>query len=257
MASRPLLAFALGCCVFGCSVAGFASLTPGQAHAQACRESQSDEARNLFLAGGAAVQDNRWAEAIDLFERSYSLSCRAAALYNLALALRGLGRHRDARDQFDRLMRNHPDLSGTLADTTRQYREEEAARVAVLELAGIAPDVRAEIHLDGHAYPDEGVRPVRLETDGGPHSLIATIPDFQPFLWDGSLSAGETHQILVSFEAIPTAAAEDGIDAAVILLPIIAAVLVGAGVGIAIWQQDEAQLQPLSGSRSIVIDAGG
>lgn len=245
MASRPVLARVLGC-VLGCALGVTSLLLPSQACAQPCRATQSDEARNLFLAGSSAVQDNRWAEAIGLFERSYALSCRAAALYNLALALRGLGRHRAARDAFDRLMRNHPDLSGTLAETTRQYRAEEAARVAVLELAGIGPDVRADIHLDGHAYPDEGERPVRLETDGGPHSLIATIPDHQPFLWDGSLTAGETQRIQVTFDPVPTAGGEGGIDPLAIILPILIAALIGTGVGIAIWQQDERLLQPHS-----------
>src|SRR5690606_36962585 len=128
-------------------IAGALLLVAGRAQAQsACNVSPTqlevDEARSLFIDGSGDVEGFRWADAIPKFERSYALSCAPSALYNLAMALRALGRHRDARDAFDRLLGDHPDFSGELRELAVRYRREEAARVAVLLLAGIDPDMR-------------------------------------------------------------------------------------------------------------------
>jgi tetratricopeptide (TPR) repeat protein len=213
----------------------------------ACDPTEADleEAQALFIAGSAAVDSGRWADAVESFERAYALSCRVAALYNLAMAQRALGRHREARDTFDRLVRLHPDIPDDLRQTVANFRREEANRVAVLELAGLDPDLRPEVSFDGRAVRDEGERPLVIETDAGSHSLVARIPEHQPFLWEGELTDGQRETIEVTFEPIP-APEEGGLDPFVVIGPVLAAVVVGVAVGVGVYLQDDAQVDPLS-----------
>ena len=217
------------------------------AHAQECNREASpadvERARTLFIDGSRDVEAYRWADAIPKFEQAYALSCAPSALYNLAMALRALGRHREARDAFDRLIANHPDLAGELRANSEQYRREEAARVAVLLLAGIEPDMEPEISFDGQPVSDDGSRPLRIETDAGAHSLVAQIAAHQPFLWEGRLGDGQTQTVELSFVPLPTGG---GVDVVPIILGIAAAVLVAGGVGLGVFLWEDAQVRPLS-----------
>jgi len=234
-----------------------ASLLPGAAHAQdGCNRNPTElevaEARSLFIDGSEDVEAFRWADAIPKFERSYSLSCAPSALYNLAMALRALGRHRDARDAFDRLLGGHPELSEDLRENATTFRAEEAARVAVLLLAGIDPDVRPAIHFDGRDVLDDGERPLRIETDAGAHSLVATIPEHQPFLWEGRLGDGQVETVELRFTPIP----RGGGDALPIVLGIGAALLVAAGVAVGVVLWEDAQIRPFNPDRLVTVSGG-
>ncbi len=236
--------------------AGFALVAP-RAEAQACNRAASpaqvERARSLFIDGSGDVEAYRWADAIPKFEESYALSCAPSALYNLAMALRALGRHREARDAFDRLLANHPDLGGELRSNAEQYRREEAARVAVLLLAGIDPDTQPTISFDGEEVADDGSRPLRIETDAGAHSLIAQIALHQPFLWEGRIGDGQTQTIELRFVPLPQGG---GTDVLPIILGITAAILVGAGIGLGFFLWDDAQVRPLSPDRTVTVSGG-
>ena len=106
-----------------------------------------DAAREAFLRGQEAADSGRWADALREFEQAYLMSGVPTALFNAGMALRALGRHKEARDTFDRLIESHPDSPAT--EQARPLRDEEAARVAVLELAGLDPSAEYELRLDG------------------------------------------------------------------------------------------------------------
>ncbi|HEY8428372.1 MAG TPA: tetratricopeptide repeat protein [Sandaracinaceae bacterium] len=232
------------------------SFAAAEARAQDCNREAGvrdvERARSLFIEGSRDVESYRWADAIPKFEEAYALSCAPSALYNLAMALRALGRHREARDAFDRLLANHSDLGGELRTNAEQYRREEAARVAVLLLAGFGPDVRPDISFDGQGVTDDGTRPLRIETDAGAHTLVAQIPAHQPFLWEGRLGDGETRSVELTFEPLPAG----GFDALPLVLGITAAVLVGAGIGLGVFLWDDAQLRPLNPDRAVSVSGG-
>ncbi len=225
------------------------------ASAQECNPHPNDadveRARSLFVDGSHDVEGFRWADAIPKFERSYALSCAPSALYNLAMALRALGRHREARDAFDRLLAGHPDLGGELRTTSETYRREEAARVAVLLLAGIEPDVQPEIHFDGEDVRDRGERPLRIETDAGAHSLIARVPEHQPFVWEGRLGDGQEQTLELRFDRLPAGGGDDFVLP--LLLGIAAAVVIGVGIGVGVYLWDDAQVRPLSPDRLVTV----
>src|SRR5688500_44950 len=140
------------------------------------------EARALFRTGLEEVEQSRWADALRSFERSYALAPVGATLFNLGTTLRALGRHREARDAFDRLLEGHQsDLPADLRTRAVNMRAESAARVAVLSLVDLPAEPRAEVTLDGAARPDDGERPLPLETDPGEHALVVELAGHHPF----------------------------------------------------------------------------
>lgn len=233
-----------------CLLTASIAATTAAAQERELEPAEREEARALFAAGAAAVDGGRWADAIRSFERAYELTGAPSALYNLGLAFRALGRHRESRDAFDRLLRDH-DLEGSARADAQHLRDEEAARVAVLELVGLAEDARHAIRLDGRDVIDSGQRPVRVEADAGPHTLVTELTGFRPFVWEGTLSDGEHLRVsvLLSPDAGPIVAAGD--DTAVhwvIALAVGAAVIAGGAVG-GYYAWDAAQVRPLYDQR--------
>ena len=78
----------------------------------------------------------------------------------LAFALRALGRHRDSRDAFDRLIREHPDFDAERLEQAEVYLDEATSRVAVIEILALADALRYRISFDGQGIEDDGDRPV-------------------------------------------------------------------------------------------------
>jgi tetratricopeptide (TPR) repeat protein len=158
------------------------------------------EARARFQEGLEEVQQSRWADALRSFERSYALAPVGATLFNLGTTLRALGRDRDARDAFDRLLERHSDLPADLRSRATTMRAESAARVAVLSLVDLPADPRAEVSLDGAPRPDDGERPLPLETDAGDHALVVEVAGYHPFRWQGRVADGARLDVPVQLE---------------------------------------------------------
>jgi hypothetical protein len=171
------------------------------AHAQS---TEVAEARALFQAGEAAVEAGRWADAVDSFRRAYELSNVPAALFNLGYALRALGRHREARDAFAELLREHPRFDRELREEARRYRAEAETRIAILLLQGLDPRTRYALRFDGRPLTDDGRRPVSLEADPGAHTLTVRLEDRPPFVWEGDVSPGARLEIDVEFPSVAT-----------------------------------------------------
>ena len=207
------------------------------------------EARALFMAGQSAVEAGRWADALERFERSYALSHAPSALFNVAFALRSLGRHREARDAFDRLRAQHPGLDAPVAREAERLRAEEAERVAALHLHRLDAALRYELRLDGERVDDGGDRPLVIETDPGDH--VISVTDRQstaPFVWEGTLVDGQREAIDVSFAPgaeDPPSATNGSLWSSPWLWAAVVAV-VAAGLVTAYFVNDAAQLEPLS-----------
>ena len=211
------------------------------------READLEEARARFVAGQAAVESGRWADAVDDFRRAYELSEVPAALYNVGFALRALGRHREARDVFDRLLTRHPDMDATLREEAQRYRREAAARVVALELIGLEPGVPHAIRFDGRPVADQGQRPVSIEGDPGTHALTVRRDGYEAFVWEGALRDGERREIAVELLPLGSggggASGTDGDDGGSIFTSpvfwvVVGALLVGGGVAAYLILQD-------------------
>ncbi|MEM6955233.1 MAG: tetratricopeptide repeat protein [Myxococcota bacterium] len=203
-------------------------------------ERDTDAARDAFMAGQAAAEEGRWSDSLNEFQRSYLLSGAPTALYNAAMALRALGRHREARDAFQRIMDSHGDHPAAAASAEK--REEEAARVAVLLLAGLDPSVEYEIRLDGRVVDAPVEEETRVEADPGRRGLTAEREGYEPYTWEGDLSDGETRTLEVEMVEVPSESRS--VFRSPIFWAITGAVLVGAGVGVGIYLRNNAQLDP-------------
>jgi len=223
-------------------------------------EAEVEEARALFMAGEAAVDSGRWADAVESFSRAYELSGVAAALYNVAYALRSLGRHVESRDAFRRLFSQHPDMAPELRQEAERYLEEEEARIAVVELSGLDADTRYTVRLDGARRADSGDRPLRLEADPGTHTVMVRTPETEPFVWEGELADGARRDIEVELAPIGsegggggsggagsgTVDGGGGLTSSPWFWLAVGVVVVGAGAGAAYLLHDGAQLDPMS-----------
>lgn len=199
------------------------------------------EARRLFIQGTQAIEAGLWADAIESFERAYELTNAPSALRNVALALRALGRHREARDAFDRLLRDHQLDPDTRRDI-EALRAAEAARLVALVIEGLDDADGVVLHLDGSEVRDTGARPLELELDPATHVLVAERVGFQRFVWEGELADGGRREVTLLFTPLVGPTDDTWWH---VLLASSAVVLVGvaaAVAGWALWQ--DAQVDP-------------
>jgi tetratricopeptide (TPR) repeat protein len=106
-------------------VLALCAIAPASVIAQdAPPESATDaEARGLFQAGTAALDDGRSQEAYDYFLRSHELSGRAALLYNMGIAADRSRMDAEALDAFERFLAAEPET---------ERRAEVEGRIATL-----------------------------------------------------------------------------------------------------------------------------
>lgn len=212
---------------------------PAISRAQSSDESRN-EAREAFVRATQAAEEERWADALQGFEQAYVLSGVPVALYNAAMVLRAIGRHKDARDAFDRLLTDHPDYEGR--EEAENLRREEAARVAIFELANLDPQVDYTVRLDGRQVDVERGPTADVETDAGSHNIEAEREGYQTFSWDGSLRDGERRRIEVVMEEIVVERRPLRKSAAFWIIT--GVVIIGAAVLTGILLRERAQLEP-------------
>ncbi len=122
-----------------------------------------DQAREQYVHGVALLGQNQFADAAEAFERSIALLERPAAVYNLAVALRGAGQHRRAVTVLGRYLA----LTGERADDARALLRDSEGRVVHVSLRVTgAPD---EVLVDGTPHPATSGDAVDL--DPGEHSF--------------------------------------------------------------------------------------
>ncbi|MCB9617567.1 MAG: tetratricopeptide repeat protein [Sandaracinus sp.] len=166
-------------------------------------EAAVGEARSSFVRGTELAAEGRWADALEAFERAYSLSGVLAALFNVATTLRSLGRYVDARDAFDQVLRANPD--DDLRDEATRLRAEVAARVALVIVGGVPRDPRLTFWIDGTRAPLDDTRPVTRDVDPGPHTLRLELEGHTPWLWEGHADDGARLTLEAELVVLPPA----------------------------------------------------
>jgi hypothetical protein len=230
---------------------GFLALFPALAHAQdeapTCTASSPPTER--FACAAFAAQEGLWEDALAQFQLLYEETHAPSALYNVAIAYQSLGRHRDARDAFDRLMRQHSaELDDeTRAEAARQYGT-EAARVARIELAGVPhEDSTVRVRLDGRSASVGDEEPLVLEADPGPHGVSVTQQGHEEFAWEGTLSDGQTLALAVLLPVLPAQPHELYEDAGFWVGMVLLAGAIAGGAVLGWWLQEDAQLDARGG----------
>ena len=228
--------------------AAFFALSPSQGLAQS-EDDDREQARAEFVAGSEAATAGRWADSLEHFQRAYLMSGVPTALYNAAMALRALGRHREARDAFQRVVDSHGDSPA--AEPSREKAEEEAARVAVLTLAGLDPDADYDIRVNGREQETSRGSELEIETDPGQTGLQASREGYEAWTWEGRLSDGERQTLQV--EMVEIEVETTSVFKSPIFWIIAGAVVVGAGVGVGLFLQNNAQLDVMHPDNALEI----
>jgi hypothetical protein len=147
------------------------------------------------VAGTRAVDEARWADAVESFRRSYDLSANPAALFNVGVALRALGRHVEARDAFSRLVEEHgASVATDLATRAREMLEEERARIATVTVRAPAGCV---LTVDGEAKGTTTASPESIDLDAGVHELRAECEGREPFEWSREVAEAARVEVVV------------------------------------------------------------
>lgn len=201
-------------------------------------EEAMEEARALYEQGSQAAEEQRWSDAIDLFELSYATSGASVALFSLGYTLRAVGRFRDARDVFDQLLSDE-DIDPELFTQATDLRAEVAPKIAILTLAGLDSYEAPDIEVDGSTAEDDGERPLALEINPGDHHVRVEAHDYTAFSWEGRLAPGDRLSLDVVLERAGSSIFASpwlwvGVGAAVVLAVVITAVVL----------QSSAQLDP-------------
>ncbi len=161
-----------------------------------------ERARTLFETGLSHIEDARWADALDVFRECYELTGNSVALYNVALSLRALGQNVEAKAVFEALEARHGDeLPDDLRPAAEEMHREVAARVAVLELAGI-PRAAAPItvRVDGRGGVVSGP-PYTIEANEGQRRVLVESESQGRYAWEGRLYPGQHLSLDVTLEA--------------------------------------------------------
>ena len=187
-------------------------------------------ARTLFQEGVAHIEGGRWADALSVFHASYQSSCVPAALLNMAIALRGLGRWVETREAVRVVLERHADLPSELEPMAQDILRESTARVAILSLVDLPVAPQPTIRVDGQACGDDEARPLRLAVDPGPRSLDVTAPGRLPFHWERRLAPAARERVRIELpELTDDTAVGWGIG-----LGVAAAIAIGIAIGLAV-----------------------
>lgn len=242
------MAWALRHLVVLAALAAPASLACAQEVAAEADEGPRDRARARFVEGTTAMDEARWADAVDAFREAHALVGSPVALYNLGFALRALGRYREALEAFDALLQG-ADLDEATRTDAAALRDEVRARLATLAIEGL-PTETVTVALDALDVTDTGLRPLELACDPGRHVLRIEAEGRVGFEWRGEVEAGARRGIEASLPRLPEGPREAPPRSIVdepAFWVILGVVLVGAGVGAGVggWAADEAaQLRP-------------
>ena len=188
-------------CALFAGVAATLLLTPADGLAQS---SAVDQARQHADAGQAALQAGEFQRAYDEYQAAYDLFPNSLLLVNVARALSGLGRNRDAIGKLQTVLGD-----AALDAARRQEVETEIGRLRglVVELSVSVSPAGSRVSVNGDDVGDTPLAgPVLV--DPGQITVEATHDGFRAGRWAGTLAAGAHRPVSIALEAIE--AADDG-----------------------------------------------
>jgi len=153
-------------------VASFALASP--VHAQG----GTAEARTLFEQGRALATDERWVEALDVFQRSRAIVERPGTVFNIAAVLMRLGRARETIETVDRFLAiSNPRRDAAMRHSAEALRDAAEASLRQVVLR-ISPG-EARVEIDGQAVEPAG-ETRSLTLDPGAHAVTVSLAGHEP-----------------------------------------------------------------------------
>jgi hypothetical protein len=147
------------------------------------------EAGRLKSAADVLMDQDRYADALVLYERAYELSNDAALLYNEGRALEALGDYPKALEKLEAFERDAPPNVRALVPGLRELITDIKSRMATVVVKTNAPNARVLLR-----QKDEGLvnGERRFPTRAGQASVEVAADGYETFRRDLDLSAGTT-----------------------------------------------------------------
>ena len=161
--------------VFGSTVLATPSLVHAQDDATADRDEVRAEAQ--FREATIALEEGRFAEAVEGFSTSLDLFPQLSTAFNLAVALRGVGRTRAAVELFDELLGGrYGEFDDEWLAAAQRLRSEAAAEISQLRITIRGAD-SAELRINGVTAGRLRLgEPTLRQVDAGTHVLAGLAP---------------------------------------------------------------------------------
>jgi hypothetical protein len=156
-------------------------------------------ARDAFEQGIRALEAQRYVDALAAFEESYRLRPSPVALYNVAVAQRGLGRIRDAIATFERYLAA-PERGIDRARLATIRSELDALRAQVVSLRLTLSPSTATLLVDGR--PVTNATSNALELDPGRHIIEVSAEGYRTSRREVDLRPGSTVVLDVTLESL-------------------------------------------------------
>lgn len=185
----------VGWLLAGLSGAALSVSAPSTAHAQRA----PNPAREAFERGIAALEAQRYVDALAAFEESYRLRPSPVALYNVAVAQRGLGRIRDAIGTFERYLAS-PERGIDRARLQSIRAELDALRTQVVSLRLTVTPANATLLVDGRPMGEQ--RDEALQLDPGRHVIEVSAEGYRTSRREVELRPGSTVVLEVTLESL-------------------------------------------------------
>lgn len=159
------------------------------------------EARELFERGKTAMNAGRFAEARELFERSLELVPKASAAFNLAVALRGMGRPKESHELLQRMLKGEfgelpPDKQREVATLANEARR-DVAKLTIVARGAKAIELRLDGVRVGTVAPD---RPLTLEVNPGERVVTFSAKLREPIERRVTLAPGKSAKLEAELE---------------------------------------------------------
>jgi len=180
------------------SLAAMAALTLALGAHEALAQRGPNPAREAFERGISALEAQRYVDALTAFEESYRLRPSPVALYNVAVAQRGLGRIREAIATFERYL-EAPERGIDRARLASIRAELAALRAQIVNLRLTLAPSTATVQVDG--------RPATISADGltldpGRHVIEVSADGHRTSRREVDLRPGSTVVLDVTLESL-------------------------------------------------------
>ena len=169
-----------------------AGIGAGEAHAQGRKPrptapQQNTEAAHLKNAADVLMDQDRYADAVVLYQRAYELSSDPALLYNQGRAFEALGDYPTALEKLEIFERDASPATRARVPGLKELIIDLRGRIATIVVRTNAPAARLLVR-----QKDEGIinTEKRLSTRAGAASIEVDAEGFEPFHRDLELSAG-------------------------------------------------------------------
>lgn len=162
-----------------------------------------DRARALFREGVRLTDELQWSDALEAFRGSHRIRPAPAALLNIGIALRSLGRYVEAEEVLSRYLRLYRGRNAEFDALAQRYVAEAGARIAQLRVR--TRPAAVDLTIDGRPVRGERDGPdVVLRVDPGEHFIAGRARGYAPARRAVTLAPSADESIVLYLQRVET-----------------------------------------------------